>query len=190
MVPETVQSLVLVLGTKGAGKSVLLQALVRHGIGHGHRFLIGDHMGQWERAAWPRDRVLIRRERDLEKLCREACQRAPITIVYDEIDLVVNSQRPIKEDSCLYEVLHMGRNPRPPGPGILWPHRGPVAILGAARRPGNLRPDLKDLVDRVYLGVTNGAGSIKWIGETIDDMEHARELRHRERGHWTYRDLT
>lgn len=187
---RTVQSLILLFGTKGAGKSIMLQALVRHGLLHGHRFLIGDHMGQWHRPDWPRDKVLIRRTRNLEMLCREACRLAPITIVFDEIDLEVNSQRPIDPKSCLYEVLHMGRNPRPPGPDTLFPHRGPVGIIGAARRPGNLRVDLKDLVDRVYLGRTNGERAIRWIADAIDDPREAESLRHRERNVWTYRDLT
>lgn len=191
-----IQSRILFLGTSKSGKSVKAQEVVGHGCLHGIDFLVGDHMTQFCAADWPRERIKIERTTNLEKLCRIACRRAtegsPVVVVFDEIDLACNSQRPISEKSALYEVLHMGRNYRPPvagGGDVLWPHTYPVGIWGMARLPGSLRPDLKYTVDRVYLGRTNGRKNVKFIADMIDDEAQADALRSYLPGEWIYRDL-
>jgi hypothetical protein len=138
--------------------------------------------------------VKIERTQNLEKLCQAACRRScegsPVVVVFDEIDLAINSQRPVSEKSAIYEVLHMGRNFRPPGADdVLWPHTYPVGIWGCARLPGSLRPDLKYTVDRVYLGRTAGKRNVDWIADMIDDRVTADSLRTFQPGEWIYRDL-
>jgi hypothetical protein len=189
---------VLFLATSGSGKSVELQKVVRHNVAHGVRFLVGDHMSQWARSDWPATHVRIERTQNLEKLCQLACTISPVVIVYDEIDLAVNSQRPVSEKSALYEVLHMGRNARPRGSDdVLWPHDAPVGIWACARLPGSLRPDLKYLVDRVYVGRTQGKKNLRFVADMLDDETimatrppPERDLRNFAKGQWIYKDLT
>jgi hypothetical protein len=189
---KTLQTRVLLLATSGSGKSVKLMELVAHGIFHKYQFLVGDHLTQWHRRDWPKRYVRIERTGNLEKLCQMACRMSPVIVVFDEIDTKIPANRPIEPDSALYEVLHCGRNPRPPGvDDVRWWHWGPVGLWGTARFPSNLRTDWKNLADRVYLGLTHGEPSHKWIGGILHGgVKEARKLATHEKGEWIYRDLT
>lgn len=193
------QTRVLFLATSKSGKSVEAQVKVRHGMRHGYAFIVGDHMFQWHKPAWYArqlypGQIRFVHTQNLEKLCQLACEQAnkgiPTIVVFDEIDLAVNSRKPVPEDSCIYEVFHMGRNFRPSGAeDVKWPHLYPVGIWGMARRPGSLRPDLKDTLDRVYIGRAQGKRNVEWIEDTADEDGVGAKARRKVAGEWTIIDL-
>lgn len=177
--------LTLVLGGRGSGKTTLLQALVKHGgARHGARFVIWDRLGHWLPSAYPTARIVTRSTP--EAISRLAIKLAPCTLVVDEIDLYAPSSRPIPESSAVYEILHMGRQACAYGE---FRRPGPVALVGAARRPANVRTDLKDLADRVYLGRMTGRSNLAWV-EDLAGREIAERLPSFRTGEFLMRDTS
>lgn len=162
-----IHGLVLVLGGRGSGKTLMLQALVERGRREGAPFVVFDRLGHW----LPKRGLTIVRQGSPEQAAELAIKRAPCTLVIDEIDLAVPSRRLPAEGSALHEILHIGRQASAQG---RWARRGPVALLGAARRPFNVHPDLRGLLDRLYLGRMFEPRDLAWVEQVAGAAVAAR----------------
>lgn len=146
---KPIEGVSLVLAGRGCGKTTHLQVMVMHALkAHGAHVTVWDRMTHWEPRAF-RGAVILR-GCSAEDAAREAIRLAPTTLVCDEVDLALPSSTAIDPSSALYEILHVGR--QAVGPGQRWSRNGPVAFLAAARRPANIRTDLRALTDTLWLG--------------------------------------
>lgn len=137
--------LVVVLGSRGSGKTTLAQVIERRQRARGRRFVVWDRLGHWEELP---GRVVVRSSTP-EEAARRAIAEAPCTLVLDEAHLAYpNVRPPAPTGSALLEILTTGRQAAVAGD---WPRRGPVALLAMTQQPASLSTWLRGMADRVYL---------------------------------------
>lgn len=168
--------LVLIIGGRGSGKTTMLQDLEeKHRRacsfhpGHRCRFVVWDRLGHWQPV--PARKVV--RSASPEEAARVAIASAPCTLVLDEVALAFPAHNPPREGTALNEIVRVGRQACAVGE---FRRKGPVAILAAAQRPANVHPDLRGLVDRLYLmhmSATN-TGDLDWVAKVAGPDVAAR----------------
>lgn len=160
--------IVLVLGARGSGKTLLLQELEYRGRRDGARF-VRDRMGHW--STCPR-RIVVRSD-DVEEAAARAIAEAPCTLVVDEAALAIPSDRPPPRGSAVSEILFTGRQARGVG---RWRRRGPVSLLAAAQRPATVHASLRGLLDRLYWAASRPRPGSTWSGSSARRTRRSRTV--------------
>lgn len=168
--PGAIDGLVLVLGGRGSGKTTFLRGLERRALRRGCHSVIWDRLGQWS----PRPGRTVVREASPEAVARVAIARAPCTLFLDEVHLAFPSSNPPREGTALCEIVRVGRQACAVGE---FARPGPVALVAAAQRPANVHPDLKALLDKLFLGhfPATATRDLRWI-EDVAGEDLARQL--------------
>jgi len=158
--------LVLILGGRGSGKTVLLQKIERRYRTAGHHFTIWDMLGYWKELP---GRTVVRSD-DAEEAAMEAIRRAPTTFVVDEAADAYPSDHRLKPKTALTEIARKGRQASAVG---RFRRRGPVAAILAAQRPMDIAPGLKNLVDRLFLlgFPATAASDIAWVEDAVERIQ-------------------
>lgn len=154
----------LVIAQRGAGKTLFMQHLVEQGLAQGARFLLQDRFGHWSYLLGHPLVVDVIRTADTEACAKLAIKAAPVTLVVDELD-----RSPMRgagmPGSALEEIVQMGRQAKGRAPGELYSRPGPVALLGAARRPKELSPSLRAGADLIYIGHLGEPLDLQWVAD-------------------------
>lgn len=163
--------LVLILGGRGSGKTTALQHVEATHRPLGCRFVIYDRLGQWSDA---RGRIVVR-EGTPEDAGRVAIEHAPCTLILDEAHLGYPVDAPPRPGSALHEIALVGRQAAAYG---RWRRRGPVALLAASQRPAGIATNVRNLLDRLYLGrfPPTAIHDLRWVAEATQNEELARKL--------------
>lgn len=164
--PPPLDGIVLVLGERGSGKTLLLQELEARARARACKFVVWDRMGHWKEL--PR-RIVVRCD-DVEEAAARAIAEAPCTLLVDEAALAIPSDRPPPAGSAMREILLTGRQARGVGK---WRRQGPVALIAAAQRPALVHPNLRSLVDVLYLGRFSAAATLdlEWIAKVTNPAD-------------------
>lgn len=169
----------LIVGSRGAGKTALLQELERTYREAGGASVVWDRMGHWTRAP---GRTVVRGH-DAQEAARVAIEQAPATLFLDELTVAWPPRRQLDPQSALGEILYCGRQPKPAGQ---WRRRGPVALVAAAQRPMRVSTDVRGLLNVLIVGwfPHSALEDLEWIADAAgaDVARAAAELPEPQRG--------
>jgi hypothetical protein len=177
MAHELLHSITLCLGIKGTEKTLSLQYLVERHRQRGHVFVVQDDLDQWA----PKRGLFIAHDKSAEWCAEYAIWLTwhlgcGVTLVLDEVHRAYPSKFPLTKGNILTEIALVGRNAKPRG---RFRRRGPVCLLAASQKPKNVSTDLRELADRIYLGLIWSPADVEWIedacgkgwGERLSHMD-------------------
>lgn len=119
------------------------------------RFVVWDMNNEW--CSSERVEVLKATDYTGEEAAQYALDRAPCTLVMDEVDAVAPNHRGgLQEGTAMHSIVHYGRHY---GNG-----RG-VAMLCAARRSGSVHIDIRALADVIFYFRHIEPNDLHWIAD-------------------------